>query len=215
MMLRHTTDGFPMDVTISQAENLADNRLNRRRENDYPFVMYNLQSLTNVNEFVDTNLHFVGVVYRRHRNELGPGMFENPLNQTSDAQTFSQVRLFLPRPRSVRYVPGRTAGGNGSTSPDVVGLGGTFGFTSQLEVPREQPATSASNGNELEERWVPENWPTQFSLLSQNWMVQLVPATTPNLSRILSANPGGDLSDVRTPAYGRASSRTMKGINNH
>jgi hypothetical protein len=43
----------------------------------------------------------------------------------------------------------------------------------------------------------------------------LVPATTPNLSRILSANPGGDLSDVRTPAYGRASSRTMKGINNH
>lgn len=216
MMLRHTQDGVPMEALIRRAESPdGDNSLNRRREDDYPFVMYNLRDSTDLNSYIDTNMHFVGVVYRSHRNELGPGLFENPLNQSSDAQAFAQVRLFIPRPRSIRYVPGRSSGDDGGTGTDVTGLGGTFGFTSRLEVPRERPPSVATPGNELDERWVLEGWPTHFDLLNQNWMVQLVPATTPNLGSILSANPGGDVSSMRVPTYGGAHTRILKGINNH
>jgi hypothetical protein len=216
IMMRHTASGDSMEQLLGRSENPGiDNRLNRRRESDYPFVMYNLQTLTDLDDYIDNNLHFVGVVYRRHRKELGPGLFENPLEQASDAQTFSQIRLFLPRPRSIRIVPGRSSGSAGGTGSDILGLGGTFGFTSQLEIPRQRPPSVPSPGNELDERWVLEGWPTHFDLLNQNWMVQLVPATTPNLNYILSANPGGDLSNLRLPNYGRASTRNIKGINTH
>jgi hypothetical protein len=45
IMMRHTTGGESMETLINQAENPEqNNRMNRRREDDYPFVMYNLRS---------------------------------------------------------------------------------------------------------------------------------------------------------------------------
>ena len=48
---------------------------------------------------------FVGVVYRRHVDLLAPRMFRNQLEDTSDAQTFAQVELYIPRARYL-YING-------------------------------------------------------------------------------------------------------------
>ena len=46
-----------------------------------------------VNDYVDRNFQFVGVVSRKHRREAGPGMFRNPLSASSDAHTPWEIGL--------------------------------------------------------------------------------------------------------------------------
>lgn len=57
------------------------------------------------NENIDSGFTFVSVVYRQHVDTTGPGMYFNPLNEANDAQTFAEIRLFIPRPVS-SAVPG-------------------------------------------------------------------------------------------------------------
>jgi hypothetical protein len=95
-----------------------------------------------------------------------------------------------------------------------MGLGGTFGFSSSIELSRGEISPVTRPGP-LQEYWGLEGWPTDWTLLNQNWMVQLVPATTPNLKDILSGNPGGELDGFRPPQLSGTDSRTMKRINNH
>ena len=160
----------------------------------------------------------MGVTYRRHRSELGPGLFKNPLNSDADAQTFSQISLFIPRPRKILIHEGEPAPDDGD-GVDEVSLGGTFGFTSQLEVPRTSPPAALHPEDSLErvlrERWLLENYPTHWDLLNQNWMVQLVPATAERLPEILQTNPGGDFADVRLPSYGESENNMLKRVNTH
>ena len=217
MVLRKAQNGEQMETTISRAETLIPDRpLHRRRYSEHPMVMDNLRSLLDLNEYVDQNFHFVGVVYRRHRKELGPGLFQNPLHENSDAQTFSQVRLFIPRPRTYRLLPGDgIPGGAVNQDNQTIGLGGTFGFTSTIEVPRQRRTAGGAGVDPLRERWVLEGWPTHFDLLNQNWMVQLVPGTTDAMPQILSSNPGGDLAGFRPPNLGDVDNSVMKRVNNH
>ncbi len=49
------------------------------------------------NTILDRDYTYVGVVSRRHVNEMGPLMFRNPMNQQSDATTFAQIRLYIPQ----------------------------------------------------------------------------------------------------------------------
>lgn len=220
MVLRFTEEGEPMEGLIRRAENPDENtHLNRRRDDHFPIVMNNLRGLTDLDGYVEDNFQFVGVTYRKHRRELGPGLFVNPLNSDADAQTFSQVMMFIPRPRKYLIHIGEPAPDDGSAT-DEVSLGGTFGFTSSLEVPRNRPpAVTPPDDNSLErvlrERWLVENYPTHWDLFNQNWMIQLVPATTERLPEILAANPGGDFVDFRMPNYGATDNSILKRVNTH
>lgn len=219
MLLRFTNVDEPMERLIRQAENPDENtRLTRRRDDHFPRVMNNLRGLVDLDGYVEENFHFVGVTYRRHRTELGPGLFTNPLKSDSDAQTFSQISLFIPRPRKILIHEGQPDPDDGD-GIDEVSLGGTFGFTSQLEVPRNRPPAALPPEDSLErvlrERWLLENYPTHWDLLNQNWMVQLVPATAERLPEILQTNPGGDFADVRLPNYGESESNMLKRVNTH
>lgn len=209
IVMRHLDDGRDVEGVIRQAENLLRplRTLNRRRDSHHPIVMENTRTLMELDEYIDKDFHFVGVTYRRHRKELGPGLFENPLNKITDAQTFAQVRLFLPRPR--KRLNHQTSGGD-----QEIGLGGTYGFTSTIEL-SSGGVSSSTRPEPFQERWGLENWPTHWDLLNQNWMAQLVPATTPTLGEILSGNPGEELEGFRPPNYADADSRTLKRVNNH
>ncbi len=220
MLLRFTNVDEPMENLIRRAER-PDERtvLNRRRDSDFPWVMNNLRSLVDLDGYIEDNFHFIGVTYRRHRAELGPGLFINPLKTDADAQTFSQISLFIPRPRKYLIHVGEPAADDGDGT-DEVSLGGTFGFTSQLEVPRNRPpAVTPPESDSLErvlrERWLLENYPTHWDLLNQNWMVQLIPATAQRLPEILQTNPGGDFADVRLPDYGEDENNILKRVNTH
>ena len=219
MLLRFTNVDEPMERLIRQAENPDENtRLTRRRDDHFPWVMNNLRGLVDLDGYIEENFHFVGVTYRRHRTELGPGLFTNPLKADADAQTFSQISLFVPRPRKILIHRGGSTHDDGD-SVDQVSLGGTFGFTSQLEVPRNRPPAALPPEDSLErvlrERWLLESYPTHWDLLNQNWMVQLVPATAERLPEILQTNPGGDFADVRLSNYGESENNMLKRVNSH
>jgi hypothetical protein len=220
MQLRFTEIDEPMERLIIRAENPDEaTRLTRRRDDHFPWVMSNLRSLIDLDGYIEDNFHFVGVTYRRHRSELGPGLFTNPLQTDSDAQTFSQISLFIPRPRKRLIHVGDPAPDNGDGT-DEVSLGGTFGFTSQLEVPRNRPPAVQPPDNDslervLRERWQLENYPTHWDLLNQNWMVQLIPATAGRLPEILQTNPGGEFTDLRLPNYGEVENNVLKRVNTH
>ncbi len=156
-----------------------------------------------VNRYLEQNDNFLAVVYRRHIKETGPGVFRNPLARESDALSFAQISLFVPRARRYLVGPGR---------PDAdQSLGGTFGFDSGLEMPEEPAEPSTPE----EERWATENWPSHWDLLNQNWMVKLVPATAPSLPEILAANPGIESFNFRPPNLGGITIEQLKRMNTH
>ena len=139
------------------------------------------------NEHVERNFNFVVTVHRKHMRESGPGLFRNPLKAESDAVAFAQVTLFVPRGRRYLTYAGRGGGGGAGE----VGLGGTFGFDSSIQLP-PRPATPPANADPRDERWPRENWPGHWDLLNQNWTAKLVPATGEAIVRILQTNSGVD-----------------------
>ena len=119
-----------------------------------------------VNRHLDRDYHLLAVVYRRHLEELGPGLFENPLAQTSDAQSFAQLQVYLPEPRFVR---------------------------SNGQWVRWVPIIDPMTGQIIGWRPVPfhENWPRGWDLLSQNWTTRIMPVSLPQLQPILARSPSG------------------------
>jgi hypothetical protein len=119
-----------------------------------------------VNMHLDRDYHLLAVVYRRHLDEMGPGLFENPLSKTSDAQSFAQLQVYLPEPRFVRS-------------------GGQW----VRWVPIYDPKTRQVIG------WRPipfhENWPRGWDLISQNWTTRIMPTSLPQLQPILARSPSG------------------------
>lgn len=74
-------------------------------ETNVPFILRDFQEWNTpagqleptANQFaLDRDYTFVGVAYRRHVELNAPRMFQNPLAQFADAQTYAQVSLFLP-----------------------------------------------------------------------------------------------------------------------
>jgi hypothetical protein len=153
-----------------------------------------------INRNLERDFQFLGVVYREHRPESGPGLFKNPLARHSDAVTFTQISLFLPEPR--RYLSGGGGGGD-------IGLGGTFGFSSGVPVP-PPPATGEIAPEH--ERWPSENWPRHWDLLNQNWTVKIVPATAPAIPEILQTPPHDNF---RTPHFNGARVEHLNRVNTH
>lgn len=163
-----------------------------------------------VNEHLDLTYQFVAVVYRKHVDENGPGIFRNPLSKEQDAMAFAQVSLFIAPPRWFLL------DGSPAPGPSSQGLGGTFGFASDLQLP-PQPMQPGQQGPDdiADERWGRENWPTHWDALNQNWYVRVVPATAEPIPRILQADPQIQGQQVRPLKLGGASIQHINQINTH
>jgi len=128
-----------------------------------------------VNMHLDRDYHLLAVVYRKHLDEMGPGLFENPLANNSDTQSFAQLQIYLPEPRCVKV------------NDKWWGLGPRL-TDRETGLPIIDPIT----GEPLREK-VPfkENWPTGWDLISQNWTTRIMPASLPALQQILARSPSG------------------------
>jgi len=205
MVMRRTDDGRVVERLIRGAEMMIPQLpISRTNDVQHPFVMERLRSEIDLNDFLERNFQFLSVVYRKHLAETGPGLFQNPLSRQSDAQTFAQVMVFVPRPRKVLWYPGQQ---------QPQSYGGTLGITVSLPASPSGPSTGEIDP--LQERWVNEGWPTHWDLLNQNWMVQLVPATARNLPQILGTNPGAEFAALRQPSYGGVENRHLKRLSHH
>ena len=216
MQIRTTEVGADVEQTLKYYEkSLGLRRLVR------PELEQLLQAMQHIDlqQHIEDNDQFLAVVYRRPLREMAPGLFVNPLAHRSDTLTFAQVRLFLLRPRQRPYSPGE----GGGPSPEMKKLGGTYGFTSDVEIARETGPSGDGNAlrDPCDERWRLENWPTHWDLLNQNWMVKLVPARMPNLPVILQSNPAGNAAlqnlpaEFRLPDLGAADIRDLSKVNMH
>jgi hypothetical protein len=139
------------------------------------------EGIDDINQHLELDFTFVGVAYRDGLAERIPRIFRNSIN--TDAQAYTQIRLFVPRPRLIHVVPG-------SEPPREGPIGGIPGES--LPIPGRTPVTPPPSG-ESEVRvtvrqstaWHENDW----DLLNQNWTLQLVPATSPGIPRILSTQP--------------------------
>ncbi len=146
-----------------------------------PFVIRTEKdNVTDMTTHLDRDFTFLGVVYRRKRPGILPGLFCNPLD--SDAMAYAAVRLFVPRRRIMWYLP-----------PPPVMMGGVPGEFPDLPGDEED-----SDGEEEEEpgngqrEWVITRQPhtsDEWDLLNQHWTVQLVPAVQATLPDILQTVP--------------------------
>jgi hypothetical protein len=153
-----------------------------------------------VNPHMERDFTFVGVVYGEPLDEASPGVFRNP--SVGDELAYAEVMVFVPRRRLIKVYPNRPNPGEG-TPESYGGVPGQTGF-----LPSRPPAggTSASpptptdddTENQTDEpewfiaRQSARHFPDgigQWHLLNQNWIVQLSPATTERLPRILSSTP--------------------------
>lgn len=157
------------------------------------------------NAQLDRDHMFVGVVYRQHLKESGPGLFRNPIEYQSDALTFSQASVFPPKGRGFLRVAG--------SGPSERGIGGGYGGDAGIDLPDNGNGQVPGNITPDQERWGYENWPEHWDLLNQNWTVQLVPATSPKLPEILKADPIGV--QFRPINLGSATMRDVNAVNTH
>ncbi|MFG0296295.1 MAG: TadE/TadG family type IV pilus assembly protein [Maioricimonas sp. JB045] len=138
------------------------------------------------NENIDSGFTFVSVVYRQHVDTTGPGMYFNPLNEANDAQTFAEIRLFIPRPRFLCCPWIAPSYGEDSQSGNILGWHARI-----------------------------DNWSQRWDTFNQNWMVKVVPATSEGIPLILQSPPGGQLNGFRHPDLGLMEMRDLNAINTH
>lgn len=135
------------------------------------------------NDYLEQDYMFVGVVYERQPSELVPGVFKNPA--AFDRQAFSQIEMFVPRRRLIRVRPG--PGGN-PPGESIGGVPGGFIILPPDPAPPPPPPSGDPPDWMVVRQgggWHPDGW----DLATQNWAVQLVPATARHIREILSAPP--------------------------
>ena len=120
-----------------------------------------------------------------------PRVFDNPT--PSDAVTYAEVHLFIPRQRLV-WQQINTSGGGGPGPTPLGGVPGQF-----VDLPPVGPPNSGGGSAGGGSLWVVgrEGVPTGWDLLTQRWTCQLAPATQPALATILQTAP-------TLPAFGGA-----------
>lgn len=169
-----------------------------------PPEQLNIGDPQQLNEYLEQNLLFLSVVYREQLQETGPGLFRNPIDEQSDALTFAQVSVFLPRAR--RYL---STGG----SQEQVPIGGAPGFSGGFDLGPPPDNGGVGDIAPEDERWPSEGWPSHWDLLNQNWTSKLVPATADAIPAILQSDPSQG--QFRPPDLGGADMRTINRVNTH
>ncbi|MBI2480877.1 MAG: hypothetical protein HYV60_20285, partial [Planctomycetia bacterium] len=168
-------------------------QLTRLLEVEYPATNLPFQIRDERNNISDVNAHlegdfmFVGVVYRQQVSNMVPGVFRNPV--ASDTQAYSQIMMFVPRRRLLKVYPG-------AVPPDPGTIGGVPGESVPLPGPQtpDPPPPPRDPDENGEQPWTivyqSESWyPIDWNLINQNWVVQLVPATSSSIPAILSTPP--------------------------
>lgn len=153
---------------------------------EYPDSNLPFQIRTRRDEIFDETQHleadftFVAVTYRRQLSDRLPRIFRNPVG--TDAQAYAQVRIYVPRRRLVLA--------RGDSNERASPRGGIPGESIPLPSDRPVPQPSAEEEPfwvtvRQSHPWHASNW----NLVTQNWSLQLVPATSPSLPTILSRQP--------------------------
>ncbi|MCY2962771.1 MAG: pilus assembly protein TadG-related protein [Planctomycetota bacterium] len=156
--------------------------------------------------YLDQNFMFVGVAYRRQMKEMMHGLFRYPLSH--DPLAFTQVEMFVPKARMWYH------DGSAATSPPSDIGGGGVGVN--VPIPLDPPPAVATPPG-----WGYEGWPGDWSLLTQNWTVRLVPATHANILSIIQTQPPPDAIatgqplTVVLPSLRGIDMRMLREINNH
>lgn len=198
-------------------------------DTNLPFqIRHKLNDVADVNGHLEQDFMFVGVVYRDKIDDRIPGIYQNPIENTSTA--YAQLMMFVPRARLVKQWLDPTAGGAQGRPSDTGGgvpgqqipipvpaLRGLQGVPGPQRIPGPQTAawqTSPSNGDpagdshddpddspgngdrddEDELPWIVRRqsgqwFPSSWDLITQNWTVQLTPATSGSIPEILSLQP--------------------------
>lgn len=185
--------------------------------------------IRNLNGHLETDFMFVGVVYREKIDDYIPGIFKNPV--PSDSQAYSQIMVFVPKRRLIKWYPG-SGGGGGGRSFGVPGQGGT------LSVSAGASAVGSDGDDSEEEEWFIRReykWthldidyrssrdlsargvePIRWDILNQNWTMQLTPATSQAIPKILSSQPYvGSFGAVKTPKLEGLSIDDLQWLSHH
>lgn len=170
-------------------------QLKRLLEEEYPNtnmpfqIRDKISDIYNVNEHLERDFMFVGVVYCEKLSDRVPGVFRNPVE--TDIQAYSQIMMFVPRRRLIKVYPGSYHNGPGT-------FGGVPGDPISLPGPPTPapPPPPPPSGPEDEQHppWVVvrqsgSRYPERWDLIGQNWTTQLVPANVSSLPAILSTSP--------------------------
>ena len=199
-----TLEAFDRFGKMSQFSNLwrifTCGQLKRLLEEEYPDTnmpfqirhgLNDIYKMYGINEHLQMDFMFVGVVYRQQMSDRVPGVFRNPIG--TDTQAYAEIMMFVPRRRLLKVYPGY-----GSPGPDRVGVfaGGTpitlRSPTAQTLPP--QPDNPSDPDDDEDPEWFivrqsSSRYPETWDLLTQNWNTQLVPATTDTIPAILSTQP--------------------------
>jgi hypothetical protein len=202
--------------------------LQKLLEEDYPDTNLPFQILTRPEEIVDLNDHLehhymvVGVVYGPKMSDRIPGIFRNPV--APDSMAYAQAMVFVPRRRLIKVWPGQEGDCCGQPPPRTgipgQGLGVGMPPVGPAPPPPQPPADDeTSDGEELLPIVVRQSiWyhPEPWSLVNQNWTVQLVPATCERIPRILSLPPDGSATSAfHLPALEGMSIEEFQWVSNH
>ena len=117
---------------------------------------------------------YVGVVYGQHRAEEGTALFQSPLRRTSNPLAYAQARVFVPKRREQF----RNLSYTGTNGTLVEEIGWEVYYTS-LGGSRSGPYPNT------------DDWPQDWNTFTQNWTVQLVPATSQAVPVLLQTPPPG------------------------
>lgn len=160
-----------------------------------------------MNEYLERDFMFVGVVYRPKMGDFGSKVFRNPV--VADTQAFAQIEMYVPRRRLVWI---RSGGGN----PGGTSMGGVPGDIIILPPPVPPPPSGvASDPTWIVGRESGGHNPARWNLLTQNWRTQLVPATTAQIFRILSTPPTMNGVTATTPNFQDLTAEDLPWLSQH
>jgi hypothetical protein len=151
------------------------------------------------NAQLEANYIFSCVAYWKKVPEFAPRIFSTPM--PNDSIAYAEVHLFQPKRRLAWWLS--TTGGSGGQSswfgPLSQGTTTTPGVT-YWQIARQDPAF----------------FPTNWSLLDQNWACQLAPATQNSLEVILQNAPQtAEFGGVTMPTFGKLKTEDIRKISPH
>ncbi len=156
---------------------------------------------------IERDYMFVGVVYRKKHRDLIPGVFRNPVE--GDSTAFAQIMLFVPQRRLVwpRLWRGHEGGLYGGGIPGMPNP-----FPDLNPNPEQQPDEDWWRPVLQSSGWHPDRW----SLFTQNWNVQMTPASAEQLGAILVTSPyvlGDD--SIAVPNLNGLTPQDIRWLNHH
>lgn len=181
------------------------------REVNLPFqIRTDVRDIADLNQHLEDDFMFVGVVYREKGDEKIPGVFKNPV--AADSQAYAQIMVFVPRGR-LEWRRRSSSSSSGDPASTII-PGGRV----DIAPPSRDPPPDTDDDETYDvvvRQWSPR-YGEQWDLVNQNWTMQLVPATSHSIPRILSTPPYvNGISNVETPDLQNISSEDMHWLNHH